>query len=424
MKETEPSFLTFAEKDQIKSLHESDPHEWTIEKLSESFPALPHMIKRVIHAKMPPKSVEMIVRYDERVAYNWEAFRSGELTVSPAFQKHLQNFKDRQIILTDGEELAKRFVPPKIKLPKPKSKFFSNIAQKFLLSSKEKKSISDDKKTDFKANKNANKNDNFEGKADFHNKEACFAANDNLKNKNIKFESDINIYSENRIFEDNIDVKGVQILTLQEPKQNTEIDLLKKESKITSLSTNLKERGRKENKNLLTFEEFLKKNVGRTENSKSPKDIVLKEIYKRHMEKTAILKSKPVESSTKEEEEFDETDFSTEESTVATKDWLLSQDSKSEISTRTKENQSHGLIQKTQSEQISEKEDHELAHKLNKGALETYVKEWHKKEDDEDIHPFIKIPQKKYKPGMTYRLKDCYYDDDGEFLYKVPGIRN
>lgn len=34
----------------------------------------------------------------------------------------------------------------------------------------------------------------------------------------------------------------------------------------------------------------------------------------------------------------------------------------------------------------------------------------------------IIIPKNKYKPGYTYKLNDCYYDDDGEFLYRVPGM--
>ncbi|KAG4065824.1 hypothetical protein HA402_012502 [Bradysia odoriphaga] len=38
------------------------------------------------------------------------------------------------------------------------------------------------------------------------------------------------------------------------------------------------------------------------------------------------------------------------------------------------------------------------------------------------IRDHIVIPPKLYKEGATYRLGDCYYDDDGEFLYSVPGM--
>uniref|UniRef100_A0A1A9VPG8 Uncharacterized protein n=1 Tax=Glossina austeni TaxID=7395 RepID=A0A1A9VPG8_GLOAU len=34
----------------------------------------------------------------------------------------------------------------------------------------------------------------------------------------------------------------------------------------------------------------------------------------------------------------------------------------------------------------------------------------------------IYIPRKLRRKGATYRLEDCYYDDDGEFLYRVPGM--
>ncbi|KAL9873330.1 uncharacterized protein ACN2A1_014428 [Glossina fuscipes fuscipes] len=34
----------------------------------------------------------------------------------------------------------------------------------------------------------------------------------------------------------------------------------------------------------------------------------------------------------------------------------------------------------------------------------------------------IYIPRKLRRQGATYRLEDCYYDYDGEFLYRVPGM--
>lgn len=40
-----PNFLTWHDKEQIKYLHTTDPEEWTIDRLSESFPALPEVIQ-------------------------------------------------------------------------------------------------------------------------------------------------------------------------------------------------------------------------------------------------------------------------------------------------------------------------------------------------------------------------------------------
>ncbi|XP_063368134.1 uncharacterized protein LOC134656504 [Cydia amplana] len=36
----------------------------------------------------------------------------------------------------------------------------------------------------------------------------------------------------------------------------------------------------------------------------------------------------------------------------------------------------------------------------------------------------IRIPKKAYKKGATYKVDDCYYDDDGKFLYRVLGMSN
>lgn len=34
----------------------------------------------------------------------------------------------------------------------------------------------------------------------------------------------------------------------------------------------------------------------------------------------------------------------------------------------------------------------------------------------------IEIPEDKYVKGCLYKVKDCFYDDDGKFLYRVPGL--
>ena len=42
---------------------------------------------------------------------------------------------------------------------------------------------------------------------------------------------------------------------------------------------------------------------------------------------------------------------------------------------------------------------------------------------EENFPMWIKIPRQQYKNGVTYRVQDRYYDDDGEFLYRVPGLK-
>lgn len=43
-KENKVNFLTWSDKEQIRYLHETNPGEWTIHRLSEGFPALPETI--------------------------------------------------------------------------------------------------------------------------------------------------------------------------------------------------------------------------------------------------------------------------------------------------------------------------------------------------------------------------------------------
>jgi hypothetical protein len=35
----------------------------------------------------------------------------------------------------------------------------------------------------------------------------------------------------------------------------------------------------------------------------------------------------------------------------------------------------------------------------------------------------IRVPPKKWQKGCTFKVGDCYYDDDGTFLYRVPGMK-
>lgn len=45
------------------------------------------------------------------------------------------------------------------------------------------------------------------------------------------------------------------------------------------------------------------------------------------------------------------------------------------------------------------------------------------KDDKHLIYPErITIPKDKLRDGCTYKLYDCYYDSDGLFLYRVPGM--
>lgn len=35
----------------------------------------------------------------------------------------------------------------------------------------------------------------------------------------------------------------------------------------------------------------------------------------------------------------------------------------------------------------------------------------------------IRIPKNVWKEGFIYKVNDCFYDDNGDFLYRVPGLK-
>lgn len=128
-KEKYPNFLTYAEKEQIKLLHERDHEEWTIEKLSESFPASSDIVRKIIRADWKPRSKKRIREHDESVVKNWELLQKGSFSGLPSvYMEHLKKFSNRI-----NKELLQKVLNNKdsfqltSKLPKPKSQEFALI---------------------------------------------------------------------------------------------------------------------------------------------------------------------------------------------------------------------------------------------------------------------------------------------------------
>lgn len=65
---------------------------------------------------------------------------------------------------------------------------------------------------------------------------------------------------------------------------------------------------------------------------------------------------------------------------------------------------------------------------FNQEGKEKDLTEYKPKEQDViksvDYPERIRIPKKAYKRGATYKVNDCYYDDDGRFMYRVLGMSN
>jgi neugrin len=118
------NFLTWSEKEQIRNLHEQNETEWTPDKLSQSFPADPATISKLIRNRWHPRDEMRVYKHDESVMKNWESFKRGELEVEPVLEQHLQKFAQR-----DFKSLRKPTTNKKlgVEIPKPVSTEFSNI---------------------------------------------------------------------------------------------------------------------------------------------------------------------------------------------------------------------------------------------------------------------------------------------------------
>lgn len=298
-KVVDPPFLTFSEQDKIKRLHREDPEEWTVERLSEKFPALPNAIDKILKDKWKPTTVERVLKHDKRVVENWKKFQAGKLAVSNSLKSHLLKFGDRasKINLKHSEKIAEFLIAPKIEIPKPKHNIF------------------------------------------------------------VRLVSSAETEPEQML----LPAKGQ---TSQE-KTNAENSKIQRSDRKAAL---------KESAKLLTFTQFAEKTYEKIHEKSDQEAAVLLDAY--------ANQSKLI-------------------SEVNAKDRVL------EGLDKTKE------IVPTENQVVQ------------KNSLQTYVV---KKETIEDtpvtyIYP-IKIPSGAYKKGKTYRIHDCYYDDDGEFLYRIPGLKS
>ncbi|XP_017879956.1 uncharacterized protein LOC108624878 [Ceratina calcarata] len=339
-KDSQPRFLTYVEKEHIKKLHQSNPDEWTPERLSESFPALPETIRKILKVNWVPKTVEAIVKYDEKAIENWKNFKTGRLALNPALKEHLMKFKDRKISLIDRETLLEKFVPPKMELPEPKSSFFRSIVKD---------------PTDLKKITRAR---------------LISSENTNTDDKNrVK-----------RIEEKSVDVLDKKICDKHLDRETNNAKKYNSQGKT------------------LSFDEFLKQKINNLNKTTPEERETLIATYKKQIESTSLSPSMLNDSA--------------RNVTVEKKD--------NDVAKKNSSDTSELAVKKTNTES-------KILAKANEtcSSLDTHVKEHISyMETDYNYVNRIRIPRNVYKAGMTYRIKDCYYDDDGEFLYRVPGLRS
>ncbi|XP_023178798.2 neugrin [Drosophila hydei] len=130
-----PNFLLYAEKEQMRVLHERDADEWSVDRLAESFPATPGIVQKVLRSKWRPQSVERIRSHDAGVMNNWSRLRAGKCAEVPTeFLQHLQKFAERQ--RQDLQQLSPEQWPTRPELPVPQKTEF-----RALLGSKSNKQL-------------------------------------------------------------------------------------------------------------------------------------------------------------------------------------------------------------------------------------------------------------------------------------------
>lgn len=126
--EGKQNFLTWAEMEQIRNLHKTDPEQWSIQKLVESFPATEEIVLKVVRARWTPKNMKRIAEHDASVRKTWESFRAGKLNhLDSEFVEHLKKFSHRNFDVTSNAYTKAAIDQVQFQFPKPKSQEFLHL---------------------------------------------------------------------------------------------------------------------------------------------------------------------------------------------------------------------------------------------------------------------------------------------------------
>lgn len=314
-----PNLLTWSEKEQIRHLHKSRPDEWTIEKLTESFPATEEIIMKIVKAKWAPFDMNRIQKHDESVKQNWQMLKSNKLpNLDPELCEHLKKFSNRRFDSTNNAYAQTENDQTKFTFPVPKSKEFVSIIT------------------------------------------SCKAYAD-------KPQAQIDSSSKsNELLEDNSATK-------EEPmKINVPRKLKKRQLTLDELKQNFEGLNKQEDEEHLTFTT--------SKQTQSQKTISThKQLDKEQKQDVSQL------STTKIKQKIDD-DSDTIDLTASDVDI-------------------YGKIQKYQTKEVA-------------------VNNLNKEQESSEIRLKIEIPKRLQRKGKVYKLYDCFYDDQGLFLYRVPGLSN
>lgn len=124
----QPSFLTWAEKEQIRHLNRNDPEQWNVQRLAESFPATTDTILKILKAKWTPNSMKRVQTHDESIKKNWQAFKANKFeNLDPELKEHLEKFSQRKFSSLKNAYALSKNDQIKFQFPKPKHQEFSHI---------------------------------------------------------------------------------------------------------------------------------------------------------------------------------------------------------------------------------------------------------------------------------------------------------
>ncbi|XP_059061585.1 uncharacterized protein LOC131854479 isoform X2 [Achroia grisella] len=96
-KENMPNLLTWSEKEQIRHLANTQPEEWTPERLAESFPVTVPVVKKLLKYPWKPATEQRIARHDASAMRNWKEIKERTLDIPDELYKHFLKFSERTI---------------------------------------------------------------------------------------------------------------------------------------------------------------------------------------------------------------------------------------------------------------------------------------------------------------------------------------
>lgn len=86
----ELNLLTYAEKEKIRYLHESDPEQWNAEALSRSFPISEEGVTNIIKSSYRANSLEQIHTHDQQLIERLRKIKSGEIPLTDELKAKLR----------------------------------------------------------------------------------------------------------------------------------------------------------------------------------------------------------------------------------------------------------------------------------------------------------------------------------------------